>query len=57
MSNTFFFVELSYNRVYEFFPLWYFCFKKGRYIHMFGICAIDLGIDLGTENTLVFVKG
>ena len=39
------------------FSLREFWFKKGRYIHMFGIGTKDLGIDLGTANTLVFIKG
>lgn len=38
------------------FSLREFWFKKGRYIHMFGIGTKDLGIDLGTANTLVLLK-
>jgi rod shape-determining protein MreB len=34
----------------------HFCLRKGDTI-MFGIGARDIGIDLGTANTLVYVKG
>ncbi len=32
-------------------------YQKGRYIQCLGFGTKDLGIDLGTANTLVFVKG